>query len=173
MFATNQTWKMNSKTHIGFAVLICLVLTALASCDKKVPESDNPVAGHWGCWRYVSHRTDSAGHDLWDTLDFEVHEGCAYEIFLYDSGKGQLRLNESPAFINAFTCTYHYDSLTHVMRVESSSWLYALYGMAFPEADQVSFAVETLTDSTLVASWTNHLAEPKPFLERFFLKRID
>ena len=36
-----------------------------------------------------------------------------------------------------------------------------------------AFDVEALNDSTLVASWTNHVSETIPFFERFFLKRID
>ena len=39
--------------------------------------------------------------------------------------------------------------------------------------NHAEFLIESLTDSTLVASWTNMVSEPQPFFERFFLRRIE
>ena len=94
-------------------------------------------------------------------------------MFFYASGRGLLKLNNSPAFIKEFSCDYVYDSIEQVVRIESSSWLMGLYGSLLHNEKNAVFDVETLTDSTVVASWTNHVSEDIPFFERFFLKRID
>ena len=65
------------------------------------------------------------------------------------------------------------DSIEQVVRIESSSWLMGLYGSLLHNEKNAVFNVETLTDSTFVASWTNRVSEDIPFFERFFLKRID
>ena len=93
--------------------------------------------------------------------------------FFYNTGKGLLKLNNSPAFIKEFTCNYKYDSLNHVLEVEGAAWLYAIYGSLTSMENHAEFLIESLTDSTLVASWTNMVSEPQPFFERFFLKRIE
>lgn len=164
---------MKNKFKIELLALVGAVLMMMTSCHKNDPVVDTPVVGHWGCEKYISHRTDNVDLDKWDTIFYEVGPGCAYEIFFYNTGEGLLKLNDSPAFIKEFSCDYQYDSVARTIVVESSSWLYGLYGTLFLEDDKASFNVEVLTDSTLVASWTNRVSEPLPFFERFFLKRID
>lgn len=154
------------------ALSVLLLVVAFPSCDhQNMPVSR--IAGHWGCEQYISHRVDSVGVEKWDTLNYAVGPGCAYEVFFYETGKGLLKLNDSPAFIKEFSCDYTYDSVSQTIDIESSSWLYGLYGSLLTEEDHAVFAVERLTDSLLVASWTNQISETRPFFERFFLKRID
>ena len=162
---------MRKKVHIGMVAVVALI-AMLTGCKKKeAPLS--PLVGHWGCEQYVSCRTDSLGVEQWDTLRFEAVVGGEYELFFNADGTGLLKLNNSPAFIKEFSCYYAYDSVAHTVTVESSSWLYALYGALFLEENRATFNVENLTDTDFVASWTNHLSEPRPFFERFFIKRID
>ena len=163
---------MRNKKKIGFLAFLAMLL--LASCHKEEVTFDTPVVGHWSCEQYVSHRVDTAaGVDRWDTLYYDASEGGDYEVFFYASGKGLLKLNNSPAFIKEFSCDYVYDSIEQVVRIESSSWLMGLYGSLLHNEKNAVFNVETLTDSTFVASWTNRVSEDIPFFERFFLKRID
>lgn len=151
--------------------MLLVALVWMAGCTKKQPVS--PFVGHWGCEQYVSCRIDSLGYERWDISRFEAVAGGEYELFFYSDGRGLLRLNNSPAFIKEFSCKYDYNAENHVLTVESSSWLYALYGSLFLDENHVEFNVENVTDSSIVASWTNYLAEPQPFFERFFIKRID
>lgn len=160
---------MRAKTPI--AVSVAAVLLMAASCRKA--QAPSPIAGHWGCEQYVSCRTDSLGVEQWDTLAFEAVVGGEYELFFHPDGKGLLKLNNSPALIKEFSCNYDYDTTSHALTVESSTWLMALYGSLFLDVNQAVFDIETITDSTVVASWTNNLSEPKPFFERFFIKRIE
>lgn len=163
---------MKKKIHIGFMALVALMM--LASCHKEEVLLDTPVVGHWGCEKYVSHRVDTtAGVDRWDTLCYDASAGGDYEVFFYNTGKGLLKLNNSPAYIKEFKCDYVYDSLEQRIRIESSSWLLGIYGSLLHNENTAAFEVETLNDTLLVASWTNHVSEPIPFFERFFLKRID
>lgn len=164
---------MINKTKIGFVALLAMLL--LASCHKEKEEVITPVVGHWACEQYVSHRVDTAaGVDRWDTICYDPHaDTIDYEVFFYATGKGLLKLNNSPAFIKEFSCDYVYDSIEQVITIESSSWLMGLYGSLLHNEKNAVFNVETLTDSTLVASWTNRVSEDIPFFERFVLKRID
>ena len=160
----------DKKVRIGIVMVVAGM--ALASCGKKtLPVS--PLVGHWGCEEYVSCRTDSLGAEQWDTLRFEAVAGGEYEIFFNADGTGLLKLNNSPAFIKEFSCKYEYDSVAQTITVESSTWLYALYGSLFLDENRADFDVEIFTESTVVASWTNYLSEPQPFFERFYIKRID
>ena len=158
------------KAQNGIMSVVAL-LVAVVACKKNPPVS--PIVGHWGCEQYVSCRTDSLGVEQWDTLRFEAVVGGEYEIFFNADGKGLLKLNNSPAFIKEFSCKYTYDSVAQKVTVESSTWLYALYGSLFLEENSASFDVESLTENSLVAFWTNSLSEPRPFFEKFFIKRID
>lgn len=164
---------MRNKKKIGFLAFLAMLL--LASCHKEEAEVITPVVGHWGCEQYVSHRVDTAaGVDRWDTICYDPHaDTIDYELFFYNTGKGLLKLNNSPAFIKELSCDYVYDSIEQVVRIESSSWLMGLYGSLLHNEKNAVFNVETLTDSTFVASWTNRVSEDIPFFERFFLKRID
>lgn len=165
---------MKITKQIGFLALLSLLLMAV-SCNKTTQPLDTPILGHWGCEQYVSHRMDStAGVDRWDTLYYDIYSDTIdYELFFYNTGKGLLKLNSSPAFIKEFSCDYKYDTVTRVLEVEGAAWLYAIYGSLTSMENHAEFQIETITDSTLVASWTNHVSEPIPFFERFFLKRID
>ena len=164
---------IKKKSQIGFLALLVMVVVTVVSCCTSEQLVDTPVVGHWGCEQYVSHRTDSTGLDRWDTLNYEVGPGCAYEIFFYNTGKGLLKLNNSPAFIKEFSCDYVYDSVARQVTVESGSWLLGLYGSLFHDTNTAMFDIEAVTDSAMVASWINSVSEPLPFFERFFLKRID
>lgn len=162
---------MRKKLRIGIGILV--VLVAVTACCKKQLLPDPMIVGHWGCEQYVSCRTDSLGFQKWDTSQFEAIVGGEYEIFFYPDGTGLLKLNNSPAFIKEFSCKYIYDSVAQLVTVESSTWLYALYGSLFMDENRATFDVESLDGTSLVASWTNSVSEPQPFFERFFLKRID
>ena len=146
------------------------VLAILTSCRKT--QTLSPIVGHWGCEQYVSCRTDSLGTEHWDTLRYEAVAGGEYELFFNANGTGKLKLNNSPAFIKEFSCKYEYEPEAKVISIESSSWLYALYGTIYLDENHAEFDVESLTETTIVASWTNRLAEPQPFYEKFFIKRI-
>ena len=153
-------------------ILACVMLLPAVSCSKKTLVS-SPVIGHWGCEKYVSCRIDALGHEQWDTLCFEAVTGGEYELFFNADGSGLLKLNNSPALIKEFSCKYEYDTVNQTITVTGDSWLYALYGSLFLDAEQAVFDVENFTDSLFVASWTNRLSEPQPFFERFFVKRIE
>ena len=161
------------KNKVLSSILALTAVFILASCHKPNEEAVSPVVGHWGCEQYVSCRTDSTGFEKWDTLCYEACVGGEYEIFFNADGKGLLKLNNSPAFIKEFSCKYAFDSVRQVISVEGSAWLFALYGSLYMDENYAEFNIEQLTDSTLVASWTNHVSEPIPFFERFFLKRIE
>jgi hypothetical protein len=162
---------MKKLPQIGILVLI-VIMVVIFGCKKK-NQTVSPIVGHWGCEQYVSCRTDSLGVEEWDTSWFEAVAGGEYELFFNADGSGLLKLNNSPAFIKEFSCKYEYNSDNQLLTVESSAWLYALYGSLFMDENQATFKIESLTNSNLVASWTNYLAEPQPFFERFFIKRID
>jgi hypothetical protein len=165
---------MKNKIQMGVLALMAMVFVTMSGCRKHEDNNWVPFLGHWGCEQYISCRTDSTtGREQWDTLQFEACTGGEYELFFYNTGKGLLKLNNSPAFIKEFTCNYKYDSLNHVLEVEGAAWLYAIYGSLTSMENHAEFLIESLTDSTLVASWTNMVSEPQPFFERFFLRRIE
>lgn len=161
---------MGTSKWIG---LVIVALLAFASCKKATPTENASVFGRWGCEQYVSCRTNDDGTEQWVTLHYLVGPGCEYELFFNEDGTGSLKLNNSPAFIKEFSCLYQYHADTKKLDIKSSTWMYALYGDLFSTENLISFDVETLTDKEIVASWTNNLAEEKPFFERFFIKRID
>lgn len=161
----------NKSVQIGLLAFVVVAL-AVGGCKKK-KQPFSPIVGHWGCEQYVSCRTDSSGVARWDTLCFEAVAGGEYELFFNADGTGLLKLNNSPAFIKEFSCKYAYDSVRQVLTVESSSWLYALYGTLFLDENKADFNVESLTDTSIVASWTNSISEPQPFFEKFYVKRIE
>lgn len=161
--------KRKHSKWIGWAMAVAAIL--LASCHK--PETVLPIVGHWGCERYVSCRTDSLGVAHWDTLLFEAVAGGEYELFFNADGTGKLKLNNSPALIKDFSCSYLYDTVNQTLTVESKSWLFALYGSLFMDESMAVFDMESMTENHAVASWTNRLSEPQPFFERFFIKRIE
>lgn len=163
------------KTNIKIGVLgIFALLMAFSSCRKKTDASANKlIAGHYGCEQYVSCRTNEDGSSRWDTVLYEACAGGEYEVFFNENGSGQLLLNNSPALIKKFSCSFDYDTTNQIINIESDSWLYALYGSLFLEENHAEFHVDELTNSYLIASWTNNVSEPEPFFERFFLKKID
>lgn len=97
---------MRTKIQIGVLALMCLAL--MVSGCKSEKYKDSPIAGHWGCEQYVSCRTDSLGNEQWDTLQYPVGSGIGYEVYFYTDGSGKLLLNESPALIKKFSCSYEY-----------------------------------------------------------------
>lgn len=161
---------MEKKTHIVILFVLAAMAALFVSCKKEVV---SPIVGHWGCAQYVSCRTDSLGNEQWDTSYFEVATGGDYELFFNANGTGKLKLNNSPAFIKEFSCNYMYDTANQTLTVESSSWLYALYGSLYLEENRAVFNIESMDETSFVASWTNRLAETQPFFERFFIQRIE
>lgn len=160
---------MEKKIRIGFLAMTAMVLLAMSSCCKTEEYANCPLIGHWGCEQYVSCRTDSTGYEKWDTLLYEVGEGHGYEVFFYTDGTGKLILNDSPALIKKFNCDYDYDSVSHVLTIYNTSWIVSL----FSDATSANMDIEEVTANSIRASWINVFSEPKPFFERFFLKRID
>ena len=150
-----------------------LVLATLSSCNKD--KTNSPVVGHWGCEMYVSNRPlDTVPYEKIDTLYYEVGDGLGIEVFFGNDGSGKLYLNESPALIKKFNCSYSYDEDLNQVVVEAPGLLYAIYHtiLALNE-NRAVFDVEELTSSTMVASWTNSVSEDVPFFERFYLRKID
>lgn len=160
---------MEKKTRIGISVLLALVMLSLSSCHKPEEYANSPLVGHWGCEQYISCRTDSLGVEDWDTLNYEVGAGHGYEVYFYADGSGKLLLNDSPALIKKFNCSYDYDTVTQVLTIYNTSWIISM----FSDATSADMDIEEVTDNTIRASWINHFSEPVPFFERFFLKRID
>ena len=153
--------------------VLALLMLVTTSCCKEKKYADLPLVGHWGCEQYVSCRTNEDGSSHWDTILYEACAGGEYEVFFNENGSGQLLLNNSPALITKFSCTFDYDTVNQIINIESDSWLYALYGSLFLDENHAEFHVDELTHSYLIASWTNNVSEPEPFFERFFLKKID
>ena len=163
---------MEKRIKIGVLAIMAVALLAMVSCRKVVDYSDCPIMGHWGCEQYVSCRTNSDGSEKWDTLHYEVAEGCAYEIFFNKDGSGKLELNNSPALIKKFSCTYEYDSVARKVTIRGNEWLIFLYGSFTNGENMAEFDIESLTDSSFVASWVNRFSESEPFFEKFYIKRI-
>lgn len=157
------------KNHIGFLVLFAIVLLVATACNKQEKYAQCPLVGHWGCEQYISCRTDSIGHEKWDTLQYEVGAGQGYEVYFFADGSGKLLLNDSPALIKKFNCDYDYDSVSHILKIYNTSWIISV----FSDATSADMLIEELTDSHITASWTNHFSEAIPFFERFYLKQID
>ena len=149
--------------------LSAVIFIGLSSCHKNEDYPITPMVGHWGCEKYVSCRTDSLGVEKWDTLCYEVGPGLGYEVYFYADGSGRLLLNDSPAYIKRFDCDYSYDSINQILTFYNTNWILSMYSNE-TSADMV---IEQVTDTSIMASWTNHFSEPKPFFERFFMKRID
>ena len=162
------------KNAIKFGIMgFFALLMAATSCGKQTEDpAKKLIAGHYGCEQYVSCRDNDDGTQRWDTARYDVGPGCEYEIYFNDDGSGLLLLNNSPALIKRFTCTFDYDTVNQVISIVSDSWLYAIYGSLFLDENHVEFKVDELTGSTLVASWTNKVSEDQPFFERFFLKQF-
>lgn len=160
---------MKTKIQIGVLALLAMVLLAVASCKKEEKYATSPLVGHWGCEQYISCRTDSTGYEKWETFQYEVGSGHGYEVYFYTDGSGKLLLNDSPALIKKFNCNYDYDSISQILTIYNTSWIISV----FSDATSADMNIESITDTTIVASWTNYFSEPTPFFERFFLKRID
>ena len=145
-----------------------------ASCGKE-EVYDTAVVGHWGCEKYVSCRsTDTSGGEQWDTLYYEVGEGHGYELFFYNDRTGKLFLNESPAFIKKFNCHYVYDDEAGKIVIEAPGFLYAIYQSVLAlDENRAEFDVLSIDDNTMAVTWLNAISEPDPFMEWFYLKRID
>ena len=159
---------MKTKIQIGVLALLAMVLLA-ASCQKVEKYATSPLVGHWGCEQYISCRTDSTGYEKWETFQYVVGSGHGYEVYFYTDGSGKLLLNDSPALIKKFNCNYDYDSISQILTIYNTSWIISV----FSDATSADMNIESITDTTIVASWTNYFSEPTPFFERFFLKRID
>lgn len=156
--------------YLVLCVAMVLGLLFCSSCRKKV---DTPVVGHWGCEQYISCRTDSTNVERWDTLCYEVKPGCEYELNFYSDGTGKLMLNNSPALIKNFSCTYEYDEKLQRITIIGPEWLSFLYNSFTHGQKEAIFDIEEISESSFVASWTNRYSETKPFYEKFYLKRID
>ena len=160
---------MKKKNRIGILALAALVLLTVSACHKGEKYANSPLVGHWGCEQYVSCRTDSTGHEQWDTLQYEVATGRGYEVYFHADGSGKLLLNDSPALIKKFNCDFDYNPETQVLTIYNTSWIISI----FSDATSADMDIEELTSNSITASWINHFSEPTPFFERFFLKRID
>ena len=162
---------MNNQSRIGLLVLTVITVLALGSCGKQGEEkyAHSPLVGHWGCEQYVSCRTDSTGFEQWDTLQYEVGIGRGYEVYFYADGSGRLLLNDSPALIKKFDCSFDYDSVSQTLTIYNTAWIISL----FSDATSADMAIESIAANSIQASWTNYFSEPVPFFERFFLKRIE
>ena len=160
---------MKNKFKIGFLGLLAVMFIGLASCHKTDDYPTLLMVGHWGCETYVSCRTDDMGVEKWETFHYPVGPGLGYEVYFNADGSGKLLLNSSPAFIKKFSCNYLYDSINQKLTLYNTNWILSIYS----DATSADMDIEMVTDSSIVASWTNHFSEPEPFFERFFMKRID
>jgi hypothetical protein len=152
-------------------IIALAVIATFASCRKNKDELAI-LCGHWGCETYISCRTRNDGSEKWDTLRYEVGEGHGYELWFRLDGTGRLRLNDSPAFIKDFSCTYELDQEQQQIVVHGSTWLYALYGSLYLDENEGRFDILTLNDSVLNVEWINEVSESKPFYENFYLRKI-
>lgn len=157
---------------IYWIIIALVAVAALASCRHKKDEN-TMLHGHWGCETYISCRTRDDGSEKWDTLRYEVGEGHGYELWFRSDGTGRLRLNDSPAFIKDFSCTYELDHDQNQIVIHGSAWLWALYGSLYLDENEVRFDVITLNDSVLNVEWINRVSETKPFYENFYVKKIN
>ncbi len=160
---------MGNRIRIGTWALAIFMILASTSCHKQEKYAELPLVGHWGCEQYISCRTDSTGYEKWDTLRYEVGTDQGYEVYFYADGSGKLLLNDSPAMIKKFNCSFDYDSVCHILTIYNTSWIITM----FSDAASADMVIEEMTESHIRASWTNSFSEPNPFFERFFLKRID
>ena len=160
---------MERRIKIGFLALMAGVLLTMVSCRKPEKYAGSPIVGHWGCEEYISCRIDSAGAEKWDTLFYEVGTGHGYEVYFHADGSGRLLLNDSPALIKKFNCDYDYYPENQILTIYNTSWIISI----FSDATSADMVIEEISDTNIVASWTNYFSEPEPFFERFFLKRID
>ena len=160
---------MKNTVKYRFSWVLAPLVLIMVSCCKTIDDPSNPLVGHWGCERYVSCRTDSTGYENWETFDYEVGPGLGYEVYFYDNGSGKLLLNDSPALIKKFNCDYEYDSVNKVLTLYNTNWILSVYS----DATSADMDIESVTDSTIVASWVNYFSEPIPFFERFYMKRIE
>lgn len=169
-----QSFYIMKRNIVISQIAAILVLLFFSAC-RKDPVDDAPVVGHWGCEQYVSCRVvDSLGTERWDTIPYEVGCDKGIEVFFNEDWSGKLWLNESPALIKKFNCSYSYDAEQRQVIVEAPGMLYAIYHTILSlNENRAVFDIEQITDSTIVASWTNYVSEDTPFFERFFLKRID
>lgn len=160
-------------TFCFILVLLGSMVVGGVSCRSKVENDLVKLHGHWGCETYISCRTRDDGTEKWDTLTYEVGTNHGYELWFRQDGTGKLRLNDSPALIKEFSCTYELDKDLNQIVIHSSAWLYAIYGTILDlDVNEVRFDINTLNDSVLDVSWTNEISETKPFFEHFFLKKI-
>lgn len=130
------------------------------------------IQGHWGCETYISCRQRTDGSERWDTLHYEVGAGHGYELWFRLDGTGRLRLNDSPALIKDFSCTYELDQEQHQVVVHGSGWLYALYGSLYLDENECRFDILELNDTVLNVEWINSVSESRPFYENFYLRKI-
>lgn len=154
-------------------ILLALGLLALFASCRHGKDENVMLHGHWGCDTYVSCRIRNDGSEKWDTLRYEVGDGHGYELWFRPDGTGRLRLNDSPAFIKDFSCTYELDDELQQIVVHGSAWLYALYGSLYLDENEVSFDILTLNDSVLNVEWINSVSESTPFYENFYLRKIN
>lgn len=159
------------KTKNLRTIVLALSAILLASCCHKEPV--NQLVGHWGCETYISCRTHDDGSEQWDTLHYDVGSGQGYELWFREDGSGKLKLNESPAFIKEFSCTYELDEENKQVLIYGNGWLYALYGSQYLDQNEMRFDLEECSENAFTASWINYVSEDKPFFERFYLKRIE
>lgn len=164
---------MKQFKSIGFivAILVAMAFGGASCCPKE--DKGAMLCGHWGCETYISCRTLANGAEQWDTLSYEVGEGHGYELWFRQDGSGKLRLNDSPAFIKEFSCTYELDEEQDQIVIHGSAWLFALYGgLIHLEENEVRFNIVTLNDSILDVWWTNEVSEAQSFYENFYLRKI-
>lgn len=159
------------KTVVSCAILLASVLLGATSCKPKT-DTHAMLWGHWGCEQYISCRTRADGSEKWDTLNYQVGSGHGYELWFNQDGSGRLRLNDSPAFIKEFSCTYEFDDENQQLVVHGSTWLYALYGSLYLDANEVRFDILSLTPTEFQVYWVNEVSESRPFQEYFYLRKI-
>lgn len=171
ILSLQRYFTMKNKFLIGFLLFMAVLL---ASCGKE-KVADTAVVGHWGCAQYVSCRNvDSLCAEQWDTLLYNVGENHGYEVYFFNDLTGELLLNDSPAAIKKFSCRYDYDEVASQIVIEAPLMLYSIcHDVLNLNENKAEFNVEAISDTTMVASWTNSVSEPTPFFERFYLKRID
>ena len=105
-----QSFYIMKRNIVISQIAAILVLLFFSAC-RKDPVNDAPVVGHWGCEQYVSCRVvNSLGTERWDTIPYEVGCDKGIEVFFNEDWSGKLWLNESPALIKKFNCSYSYDA---------------------------------------------------------------
>ena len=150
--------------RIGLVLLFAIVV--FSGC-AKVKESQ--LFGHWGCETYTSCRINDDGTEKWETFTYELGSGHGYELWFRSDESAEFKMNDSPALIKRITGTFKFEEEHNRIVLYPA----AMYTAFLPNASELVFELEAITDNSLTVHWTNVISEDEPFYEHFDLKKIN